>query len=41
MAALRTTACKYFVMEHDNPKDADALRRALDRRGPEALRASP
>ena len=22
MAALRTTAGKYFVMEHDNPKDA-------------------
>jgi sugar phosphate isomerase/epimerase len=22
MEAVRTTACKYFVMEHDNPKDA-------------------
>ena len=22
MAAVRSTSCKYFVMEHDNPKDA-------------------
>ena len=22
MAAVRSTPCKYFVMEHDNPKDA-------------------
>jgi sugar phosphate isomerase/epimerase len=27
MAALRNTGCKYFVMEHDNPKDAERFAR--------------
>jgi sugar phosphate isomerase/epimerase len=27
MAALKTTGCKYFTMEHDNPKDAERFAR--------------
>ena len=27
MTALKSTGCKYYVMEHDNPKDAERFAR--------------